>query len=203
VLPQARSSDPRLDESGTHGTFTVDGPRLRLPTAAGCALLWLRLDRSVPYPVDPVRSVTLLHEGGRLWVEVTAELPVAAYPPGGGPVPERVAGVDLGIIHPYAVAGPDGHGLLVSGRVVRAEHRLHLADTKARRRATAGRVPARGQRGVAAVAKTRARARVVEGRHTLVTTALDRCADPHRAARTHSRNPVVTRRSYVTAVQLR
>jgi hypothetical protein len=27
-----------------------------------------------------------------------------------------VAGVDLGVIHPFAVAGPDGNGLLVSGR---------------------------------------------------------------------------------------
>ena len=31
-----------------------------------------------------------------------------------------VAGVDLGIIHPYAVAGPGGQGLLVSGRLVEA-----------------------------------------------------------------------------------
>ena len=73
--------------------------------------------------------------------------------------------MDLGIIHPYAVAGPDGHALLVSGRAVRAEHRLHLADTKRRRRATARRAPARGQRGSRRWRKTRARARVVEGRH--------------------------------------
>ncbi|MET7403214.1 hypothetical protein ABZS66_58015 [Dactylosporangium sp. NPDC005572] len=131
-----------------HGTFGLSGCRLRVPAAAGCPPVWLRLDRDVPYPADQVRSVTLLADAGRLWVEVTAEVPVAAYPDGTGPDPDRVAGVDLGIIHPYAVAGPDGHGLLVSGRAIRAEHRLHLADTKARRRrrsaatgATAGLCP--------------------------------------------------------------
>ena len=44
-------------------------------------------------------------EAGRLFADVTAEVPVAAYPGGQGPDPARVAGVDLGIIHPYAVAG--------------------------------------------------------------------------------------------------
>ena len=150
-----------------HGTFTVDGRRVRLPTAAGCAPLWLRLDRDIPYPVERVRSVTLVYEGDRLWLEVTAELPVTAYRPGQGPESGRVAGVDLGIIHPYAVAGPDGAGLLVSGRAVRAEHRLHLADTKGRRRATARRAPGRGERGSRRWRKTRTRtrARRVEGRH--------------------------------------
>lgn len=148
-----------------HGTFALDGRRLRLPTAAGCGPLWLRLDREIPYPADVVRSVTLLAEGGRLWLEVTAELPITAYPAGQGPDPGRVAGVDLGIIHPYAVAGPDGQGLLVSARAVRAEHRLHLADTKRRRRATARRAPKPGRRGSRRWRHTRARARVVEGRH--------------------------------------
>jgi hypothetical protein len=110
-----------------HGTFALAGQRVRLPTAAGCPPLWLRLDRAIPYPVERVRSVTLVAEGGRLWLEVTAELPVATYPDGQAPHPGRVAGVDLGIIHPYAVAGPDGQALLVSGRAIRAEHRLHLA----------------------------------------------------------------------------
>jgi putative transposase len=59
-----------------------------------------------------------------------------------------VAGVDLGIIHPYALAGPEGQALLVSGRAIRAEHHLHLKDTKARRRAVARRAPKPGQRGV-------------------------------------------------------
>jgi len=147
------------------GTFTLDGRRLRLPTAAGCAPLWLRLDRDLPYPVGSVRSVTLLNQGARLYVEVTAEIPITVYPDGCAPDPARIAGVDLGIIHPYAVAGPDGQGLLVSGRAVRAEHRMHLADTKARRKATAPRAPKPGQRGSRRWRKTRRRARLVEVRH--------------------------------------
>jgi len=50
-----------------HGTFAVDGRQVRLPTAAGCGPLWLRLDRDIRYPAERVRSVTLLAEGGRLW----------------------------------------------------------------------------------------------------------------------------------------
>jgi hypothetical protein len=65
--------------------------------------------------------VTLGFDAGRLYLDVTAEVPVAAYPDGAGPDPARVAGVDLGIIHPYAVAGPGGAQLLVSGRAIRAE----------------------------------------------------------------------------------
>jgi IS605 OrfB family transposase len=148
-----------------HGTFTLAGRRLRVPVAAGRPPLWLRLDRDLPYPTQAVRSITLLVDGGRLWIDVTAELPVAAYPDGQAPDPGRVAGVDLGIIHPYAVAGPHGHALLVSGRALRAEHRQHLADTKHRRRATAARAPTPGQRGSRRWRKTRRRARQVEGRH--------------------------------------
>jgi len=99
-----------------HGTFTLEGRRLRIPVARGCPPLPVRLDRDLPYPAESVRSVTLLYDAGRLWADVTAEVPVAAYPPGAEPDPERVAGVDLGIIHPYAVAGPGGQALLVSGR---------------------------------------------------------------------------------------
>jgi hypothetical protein len=40
-----------------HGTFTLDQRRLRLPTAAGSPALWLRLDRSAPYPAQTIRSV--------------------------------------------------------------------------------------------------------------------------------------------------
>jgi IS605 OrfB family transposase len=76
-----------------------------------------------------------------------------------------VAGVDLGIIHPYAVTGPDGQALLVSGRAVRAEHHLHLKDTKARRRAAARRVPKPGQRGSRRWRQYRRRQRAVEARH--------------------------------------
>jgi hypothetical protein len=89
-----------------HGTFTLDGRWLRLPVARGCAPLWVRLGRDVPYPAERVRSVTLVNEGGWLFVEVTAEVPLAVYPPGQAPDPGRVAGVDLGVIHPYAAAGP-------------------------------------------------------------------------------------------------
>ncbi|MGI5519944.1 RNA-guided endonuclease InsQ/TnpB family protein [Micromonospora sp. CA-259024] len=148
-----------------HGTFTVDGWRVRIPSARGTSPVWLRLARDLPYPVEQVRSITLLCEGGRLFLDVSAEIPVATYPAGAGPDPGRIAGVDLGIIHPYAVAGPDGAGLLVSGRAIRAEHRMHLADTKARRRAVARRAPKPGQRGLRRWRTYRRRARMVEGRH--------------------------------------
>ncbi|MFB9334694.1 RNA-guided endonuclease InsQ/TnpB family protein [Actinoplanes octamycinicus] len=148
-----------------HGTFALDGRRLRLPTAAGCPPLWVRLDRLAPYPCETIRSVTLLFDAGRLWIDITAELPVATYPAGQQPDPDRIAGVDLGIIHPYAVSTLDGAGLLVSGRAIRAEHRMHLADTKNRRKAVAGRAPKPGQRGSRRWRKTRRRARLVEARH--------------------------------------
>jgi putative transposase len=152
-----------------HGTFTLTGQLLRLPAARGYPPLTVRLDRPVPYPATTIRAVTLLFDGGRLWIDVTAELPVTTYPAGTGPDPRRIAGIDLGIIHPFAVASRDpdgdGDGLLVSGRAIRAEHRLHLADTRHRRRATAARAPAKGQRGSRRWRKTRRRARLVEGRH--------------------------------------
>ncbi len=121
------------------------------PGREGLPAAGVRLDRDVPYPAGQVRSVTLLFDGRRLQVDVTAEVPVACYPGGRAPDPERVAGMDLGIIHPYAVAGPDGQGLLVSGRAVRAECRLHLRDSKARARAAARRARNRAA-GVTAVA---------------------------------------------------
>ena len=148
-----------------HGTFTLAGRRLRIPVARGRPPLWVRLDRDLPYPAGQVRSVTLLYDGGRLWVDVTAEVPVACYPAGQEPDPGRVAGVDLGIIHPYAVAGPGGQGLLVSGRAIRAEHRMHLADTKARARAVARRAPRPGQRGSRRWRHYRRRQRLAEARH--------------------------------------
>ena len=170
-----------------HGTFTLAGRRLRIPVARGRPPLWVRLDRDLPYPPGQVRSVTLLCDGGRLWVDVTAEIPVACYPAGQEPDPGRVAGVDLGIIHPYAVAGPGGAGLLVSGRAIRAEHRMHLADTKARSRAVARRAPKRGQRGSWRWRHYRRRQRLAEARHrrrvrqaqheaatTVITWAIDR-----------------------------
>ena len=148
-----------------HGTFTLEGRRLRIPVARGRAPLWVRLDRELPYPPGQVRSVTLLYDAGRLWVDVSAEVPVTAYPAGQEPDPGRIAGVDLGIIHPYAVAGPGGGGLLVSGRAIRAEHRMHLADTKARTRAAARRAPKPGQKGSRRWRHHRRRQRLVEARH--------------------------------------
>jgi putative transposase len=163
-----------------HGTFTLEGRRLRIPAARGRPPLWVRLDRHLPYPPEQVRSVTLLCDAGRLWVDVTAEVPVACYPAGQEPDPGRVAGVDLGIIHPYAVAGPDGQGLLVSGRAIRAEHRMHLADRKAR-------APKPGQKGSRRWRHYRRRQRLAEARHrrrvrqaqheaakTVITWAVDR-----------------------------
>jgi len=129
-----------------HGTFTLTDRRLRIPVARGCRPLVVRLDRDLPYPPGQVRSVTLLYDAGRLWVDVTAEIPVTCYLAGEEPDPGRIAGIDLGIIHPYAVAGPGGQGLLVSGRAIRAEHRMHLADSKGRRRAVARRAPKPGQK---------------------------------------------------------
>jgi transposase len=148
-----------------HGTFTLDGRRLRLPVTKGRPPLWVRLDRGPPYPPEQVRSVTLVYDAGRLWADVTAEVPVAQYPPGQGPDPARVAGVDIGIIHPYAVAGPAGQGLLVSGRAIRAEHYQHLHDRKARSRAVARRAPQPGQRGSRRWRQFRRRQRMVEAQH--------------------------------------
>jgi transposase len=128
------------------GRFTLAGRGLRLPVARGRPPLIVRLDRDLPCPPGQIRSVTLLYEAGRLWIDVTAEVPVATYPDGQAPDPGRLAGVDLGIIHPYAVAGPGGQGLLVSGRAIRAECHQHLQDAKARARAAARRAPKPGRR---------------------------------------------------------
>jgi IS605 OrfB family transposase len=148
-----------------HGTFTLTGRRLRIPVARGRPPLVVRLDRDLPYQPEQVRCVTLVYDAGRLWVDVTAEVPVMAYPAGQEPDPGRVAGVDLGIIHPYAVAGPGGQGLLVSGRAIRAEHRMHLADSKARRRAAVRRAPKPGQKGSRRWRHYRRRQRLAEVRH--------------------------------------
>ncbi|WP_230688644.1 transposase [Micromonospora sp. WMMC415] len=148
-----------------HGTFTIEGRRVRIPAAKRMPPLRVPLARDLPYPVEQVRSITLLCDGGRLFLDVTAEVPIATYPPGEEPDPHRVAGVDLGIIHPFAVAGCDGEGLLVSGRAIRAEHRMHLADTKARRRAVTRRAPKPGEKGSRRWRQYRRRARAVQGRH--------------------------------------
>src|SRR5215831_3330502 len=38
-----------------HGTFTLEGRRLRIPVARGRPALWVRLDRELPYVPDQVR----------------------------------------------------------------------------------------------------------------------------------------------------
>jgi transposase len=80
------------------GTFSLTARRLRLPVTAGAAPLALRLARAVPYEVGQVRSVTLGHDGRRLHVDVTAEVPVEDHHLD----PDRVAGVDLGITATHA-----------------------------------------------------------------------------------------------------
>ena len=135
------------------------------PGRAGCPPLTVRLDRDIPYPAGQVRSVTLGFDGGRLYVGRDRRGPRRAYPAGEGPDPARAAGVDLGIIHPYAAAGPEGQGLLVSGRAIRAECRQHLRDRKGRTRAAAGRAPRPGQRGSRRWRRHRRSERKAEARH--------------------------------------
>jgi IS605 OrfB family transposase len=143
-----------------HGSFLLDGSRVRLPVAKGQPELWVRLARPLPYPPDQVRAVTLLAEGGRLWLAVTAAVPVQQHDLD----PRRVAGVDLGIIHPYAVVAEQA-GLLVSGRALRAESYLHLKDQQARRAKAAGRSPRPGQHRSRRWRRHRARLRRAEARH--------------------------------------
>jgi IS605 OrfB family transposase len=133
---------------------------VRLPVARGQPELWVRLARPLPYPDADVRAVTLLAEGGRLWLAVTAAVPVQPHDLD----PGRVAGVDLGIIHPYAVVN-ETSGLLISGRAIRAEAYLHLEDQEARQASAARRAPKRGQRGSRRWRRHRARLRRVEARH--------------------------------------
>ena len=139
------------------GTFSVEGHRVRVSTAAGAAPCWLRLSRPVPYPTASLRSVTLLVDAGRLVLDVTAGLEVEDHDLD----PSRVAGVDLGIIHPIAARSTE-EALLVSGRALRAEDRLHLADTKARQRKMDPKKPAPGQRGSRRWRHLRARQRRAE-----------------------------------------
>jgi putative transposase len=143
-----------------YGTFLLDGQRVRLPVAKGRPQLWVRLARPIPYPAEQVRAVTLLHQGGRLWLAVTAAVPVEQH----NLDPGRVAGVDLGIIHPYAVITQDA-AMLVSGRAVRAESWLHLHDQQARQAKAARRAPKPGQRGSRRWRRHRAKLRRMEARH--------------------------------------
>jgi len=143
-----------------HGTFVLHGRRVRLSVAGGQPELWLRLGREIPYPTGQLRSVTLVCEAGRLFLDVTSAVPVAVHDID----PGRVAGVDVGIIHPFAAASGDA-ALFVSGRAIRAEERLHLADTKARASHMGRKAPRRGQRGSRRWRKLRAAQRRAETKH--------------------------------------
>jgi putative transposase len=144
-----------------NGTFLVDGDRrVRLPVAKGHPELWVRLARPLPYPPDQIRSVTLLHDAGRFWLAATAAVPVAYHDLDR----DQVAGVDLGIIHPYAAATQDA-GLLVSGRAVRAESYLHLHDQQARQARAAKRAPKPGRRGSRRWRRYRRAQQQAEARH--------------------------------------
>jgi IS605 OrfB family transposase len=142
------------------GTFLLEGSRVRLPVARGRPELWVRVARPLPYPPEQVRAVTLLADGGRLWLAVTATVPIQQHDLD----PRRAAGVDLGIIHPYAVVTQDA-GLLVSGRALRAENYLHLKDQQARRGKAARRAPTTGRCGSRRWRRHRARLRRAEARH--------------------------------------
>jgi IS605 OrfB family transposase len=144
-----------------NGTFMIHGRRVRLSVTKGQPELWVRLARGLPYPTEQVRAVTLLADGGRLWLAVTAAIPVQQDHDLG---PGRVAGVDLGIIHPYAVVTEQA-GLLVSGRAIRAESYLHLNDQQARQARAARRAPKPRQRGSRRWRRHRARLRRMEACH--------------------------------------
>ena len=148
-----------------HGKFELADRTVTVPTAQGCPPLVLRLDRNVPYPVEQLRSVKLGYADGRLYLDITAEVPVAVYSSGEAPDPAQAAGVDLGIIHPYAAVSSSGEGFLVSGRSIRAEHRQHLRDRKGRSRAAARRAPKPGQRGSRRWRTHRRREKAAEARH--------------------------------------
>lgn len=142
------------------GQFALDGRGVRLATARGRPPLRVRLARDIPYDRDRIRSVTLVYDAGRLLLDVTAAVSVEDH----GLDPGRIAGVDVGIIHPFAVAGPDD-ALVVSGRALRAEERLHLEDTKRRAQKIGSRQPSRGERGSRRYKRLRARQRTQEARH--------------------------------------
>ena len=126
----------------------------------GAPPLVVRLGREVPYPPESVRSLTLLSEAGRLYVDVTAAL----SPEDHDLDPGIVAGVDPGIIHPFAVVAGE-EALIVSGRGLQAECHLHLADTKARARHMGRKAPTRGQRGSRRWRRLRRTQRRQEARH--------------------------------------
>jgi len=116
-----------------HGDFqfvpagVASRPRVSLQRARYHPRLVLAFSHPVPYPPESVRAVKLLVDGGELFLDVTSWVAISATRRVSG----RIAGADPGIIHPLVLAaGPEA--LMISGRAVRSEEYLHLADTKAR-----------------------------------------------------------------------
>ena len=147
-----------------HGTFTLERQAAAAPGRPRPAAAVGAAGPGLPYPPGQVRSVTLSMRRAAVG-RCHRRVPVACHPAGQEPDPARVAGVDLGIIHPYAVAGPGGDGLLVSGRAMRAEYRITWHDGKARRRAVARRAPRAGAAGSRRWPHFRRRQRLAEARH--------------------------------------
>jgi transposase len=100
-----------------------------LEMARGAGPLVLRISHFHPYEPDKVRAVRLIPDADELFIDITAWVQVEPATVVSG----RAAGADPGIIHTWAVSYAD-QALLVSGRGVRAEERLHLEDTEARNR---------------------------------------------------------------------
>jgi hypothetical protein len=99
----------------------------------------------LPYPDADVRAVTLLADGERLWLAVTAAVPIEPHDLD----PGRVAGVDLGIIHPYAVVTQDA-GLLVRGERSAPRATSTSRTSKPARSGQPGGRPRQGNAGPAA-----------------------------------------------------
>jgi putative transposase len=119
----------RKGEFALSAASEVRRARAVLSTARGYANLELALSGDHPYDPELVRAVRLVEEAGELFMHITAWVAVAPA----AVIPQKVAGVDPGIIHPLAIA-TDDQALLISGRAVRAEEFLHLEDQKARQR---------------------------------------------------------------------
>jgi len=111
------------------GRFSLCGRHLTLPVARGAPALVLRLTRSVPYEASGIRSVTLVAEGSRLYVDVSAEVPPGARPGadrrgGSGHHPPLRAG--------RARRGPGGLGTGSPGRIASAPRRVQGAPARCR-----------------------------------------------------------------------
>jgi transposase len=144
-------------------------PRAVLKTARGLPNLLISLSHDHPYDPELARAVRLSEEAGALYLDITAWVAVAEAKV----VPEKLAGVDPGIVHPLAIATGD-QALLISGRAVRVEEFLHLEDQKARqkkmatktgpRRAKAGQARRSGSRRWKALARSQRRAEAKDRR---------------------------------------